>query len=426
MRKPIIIAVLSLSGFISSLVWADEIKLQDNPPQRYVVVKGDTLWGISSRFLKDPWRWPELWRMNREQIKNPHWIFPGDTVVLDMSDGAYRLNLIKGERTVKLSPRVRSESLETQAIPAIPAADIGPFMTQALILDEDALDDAPYVVGAEEDRVIMGQGDRIYASGAARDSKTIDWSIFRKGKALLDPDTKETLGNEAEFVGEATTIKSDDVMTLEITRSVLEVRHDDRLMPRASNRPLQVVPHAPEKAIEGKIISAYGPNTDASRYQTVVVNKGRQDGLEEGNVLAVYHKGRTVASGPGEPRKNAWRYLDRECVKPGKSISFEQFYDPKEVLEPCQNEKKETTSGNEVLYSDIGCLKPGAKISFDRFFNPKEVYKLHCRDVRRDAVSLPDSRTGLLFVYRVFGKVSYALVMSSSRPVHLLDVVKNP
>ncbi|BCB25121.1 hypothetical protein SKTS_00070 [Sulfurimicrobium lacus] len=424
MRKPIIIAVLSLSGFISSLVGADEIKLQDNPPQQYTVVKGDTLWGISSRFLKDPWRWPELWRMNREQIKNPHWIYPGDKIVLDMTGGSPHLRLLKGERTEKLSPRVRAESLESQAIPPIPSSAIGPFLTQALILDGDTLDDAPYIVGTEDERNIIGPGDKIYANGAAKDSETRNWGIFRKGKALIDPDTEETLGYESEYIGESRTVQSDDVMTLEITRAVQEARRDDRLMPSTPNRVLQAVPHAPTKSINGSIISAYGPSNEAAKYQTVVINKGSKDGLEEGNVLAVYRKGRTVQPTSDNTSKKAWRYVDRECVKEDQSIKFDQFYDPKDTLEPCKSPAD--AAARSVIYTDIGCLKPGAKVSFGQTFNPKDVYTLHCRTERPDAVTLPDSRTGLIFVYRVFNRVSYALVMSSSRPVYLLDVVKNP
>lgn len=425
MRKPIIIAVLSLSGFISSLAWADEIKLQENPPQEYVVVKGDTLWGISSRFLQDPWRWPDLWNMNRAQIKNPHLIYPGDMVVLDNSGTSPHLRLVKGGQTIKLNPSVRSEALAAQAIPAIPPSAIGPFLTRALIVEEDELDHSPYVVGTEDDRVIMGRGDRIYAAGT-RDENIRDWSIYRKGKALSDPDTKEPLGHETEHIGDARLVQSDEVMTLEITNSVMEIRREDRLVPSSSKRTFQYIPHAPEKAIKGSIISAYGAVSDAGRYQTVVINKGSKDGLEEGHVLAVYRKGRTVEPSPGEPRKNAWRYLDRECVKQGKTITFDQFYDPKEVLEPCQKENGATAPGDEVRYSDIGCLKPGAKVSFDQFFNPKDVYKLHCRAEKRDTVTLPDTRTGLIFVYRVFDRASYALVMSASKPVYLLDVVKNP
>lgn len=430
MRKPIIIAVLSLSGFISSQVWGDEIALQDNPPQEYVVVKGDTLWGISSRFLKDPWRWPELWQMNRAQIKNPHLIYPGDMVILDTSGISPHLRLVKGDQTIKLSPRVRSETMAAQAIPAIPPSAIGPFLTQALIVEDDELDHSPYVVGPEDDRVIMGRGDRIFVThdlnGNTLDESIRDWSIYRKGKALFDPDTKEPLGNETEHIGDARVVQHGEVMTMEITNSVYEIRREDRLVPSSSKRTFQYVPHSPEKSINGRIISAYGAVSDAGRYQTVVINKGSRDGLEEGHVLAVYRKGRTAEPLPGEPLKKAWRYMDRECIKAGKTIAFDQFYDPKEELEPCQKEDGTAAIGDEIRYSDIGCLKPGAKVSFDQFFNPKEVYKLHCRGEKRDTVTLPDTRTGLVFVYRVFDRASYALVMSSSRPVYLLDVVKNP
>lgn len=423
MRKPIIIAMLSLSGLISSLAGADDIKLQDDPPQQHVVVKGDTLWGISAKFLKDPWRWPQLWQMNREQIKNPHLIYPGDVVVLDMQGGSPRLRLVKGDQIIKLSPRVRSETLESQAVPSIPTSAIGPFLTKPLIIEEGDLDNAPYIVGTDESRVIMGRGDRVYAANA-KDRNVKDWSIFRLGKQLHDPDTKDSMGYEAEYVGEARTLdgRSDDLMTLEITRSDHEIRRDDRLLPSIADGDIKYVPHAPEQAVNGQIISAYGAISNTGKYGTVLVNKGRKDGLEVGHVLAVYSKGRTVAAKPEEPRKNAWRYVDKECLKPGKTIAFDQFYDPKDTLEPCADAQRKA-----ITYSDIGCLKPGAKISFDQFFNPKDVYKLHCRSSGGgDDITLPDTRTGLVFVYRIFDHVSYALVMSANRPVYLLDVVKNP
>ncbi len=431
MRRPIIIAVLSLSGFISSPTWADEPVLQENPPQQYVVVKGDTLWSVSSRFLKDPWRWPELWKMNREQIKNPHRIYPGDMVVLDMSGDSPMLRLVKGaQETVKLSPRVRSESMEARAIPAIPLSAIGPFLAGPQIVEDDALDHSPYIVGPEENRYIMGLGDKIYVAGA-KDSAVKDWSIFRPGKTLLDPDSQEELGLEAEYLGEAKTLVADEIMTVQITRSVQEIRRDDRLVPTSETR-VQFVPHAPDVAINGRIISAYGSVSDVGQYATVVINKGSEDGLEVGHVLAVYRKGRDVDALPGAPLKKAWRYSDTDCLKSGAKVSFDQFYDPKEVFQPCakKGDGSPATDGAEATdawrYSDIGCLKPGAKVSFDQFFNPKEVYKVHCRAAKRDAFTLPDARTGLVLVYRVFEKASYALVMNTSRPVYLLDVVKNP
>lgn len=428
MRKPVIIAVLSLSSFISLPAGADDINLQENPPQQYVVVKGDTLWGIASRFLKDPWRWPDMWNMNREQIKNPNHIHPGDMIVLDTSGGSPRLRLVKGtqDSAVKLSPHTRSELIEQQVIPPIPPSVIEPFLAGPQIIDEDALDHSPYIVAPQEERYIMGLGDTIYVSGA-KDSTVKDWSIYRPGKTLVDPDTKEVLGREAEYIGEAKTTVADEVMTASITRSVQEVRRDDRLEPAMSKR-VEYLPHAPEQTISGRIISAYGSVSDVGRYATVVINKGADDGLEVGHVLAVYRKGRTVPATQGEPRKNAWVYLDTECVKPGAKIGFDEFYDPKEVLEPCPK-KKDAAEGEKRqawLFSDIGCLKPGAKVSFDQFFDPKEVYKTHCRAQKRDAVDLPDARTGLVMVYRVFDKASYALVMNTNRPVYLLDVVKNP
>ena len=138
MKKPIL-ALILLFG-LSSLSIATEIALQDSHPDRYVVVKGDTLWGIAGKFLKEPWRWPEIWKMNKQQIKNPHWIYPGDMIVLDTSGGSPELRLVKTLETVKLSPRVRAEPTETNAIPSIPQAAIGPFLSKPLVIAEGALE----------------------------------------------------------------------------------------------------------------------------------------------------------------------------------------------------------------------------------------------------------------------------------------------
>lgn len=438
MRKPIIIAVLSLSGFISSLTGADELQLQDNPPQQYVVVKGDTLWAIASRYLKDPWRWPELWQMNREQVKNPHLIYPGDLLVLDTSGASPHLRLVKGTQaglpSEKLSPHVRSAPIAAEAVPTIPPSAIGPFLARALVIEEGGLENAPYVVGPEEDRYVIGRGDIAYVGGVRHVGTEIkDWSIFRPGKALKDPDSNEVLGYEAEYVGEARALTAADPMKVEVTRSVQEIYPEDRLAPVTTNQVFQYIPHAPDKPVAGRIISAYGSISDVGQFASVAINKGRKDGIEEGHVLAVYRKGRTVPAIPRATLPNPFRYLDRGCLKPGAKVSFDQFYDPKEVYQDCPKGGPDAADasaprdgGDAWTYTDIGCLKPGAKISFDQFFNPKDVYKTHCRAVNRDDVTLPDARTGLVFVYRVFDRVSYALILNSNRPVYLLDVVKNP
>ena len=94
-------------------------ELAPNAPDSHTVKRGDTLWDISKLFLKSPWRWPELWGMNMDQIRNPHLIYPGQVLVLDKSGGRARLRVAQEgpDGTVKLSPRVRSESL--QGIPPL-------------------------------------------------------------------------------------------------------------------------------------------------------------------------------------------------------------------------------------------------------------------------------------------------------------------
>ncbi|MGE5027376.1 MAG: LysM peptidoglycan-binding domain-containing protein, partial [Betaproteobacteria bacterium] len=191
MKKPIL-ALILLFG-LSSLSFATTIALQDNPPDRYVVVKGDTLWSIAGKFLKEPWRWPEIWKMNKEQIKNPHWIYPGDMIVLDTSGGSPELRLVKGLETVKLSPHIRVEPADTRAIPSIPQTTIGPFLSKPLVIEQGALENAPYIIGTEESRVILGAGNSAYVQSIKEGAPT-RWHIYRPGKALVDPDSGVTLG----------------------------------------------------------------------------------------------------------------------------------------------------------------------------------------------------------------------------------------
>lgn len=202
MRKPIIAMILFLSLLSIPPVNAEDNLLRSDTPYRHIVVPGDTLWGIASRFLNDPWRWPEIWGLNREQVKNPHRIYPGDIVVLRKTSYGFRLSLEDNEdeiRTVKLSPKIRSELSDDAAIPSIPAAAIEPFLSQPLVIEKDGLDNAPYILGSSDNRVVLSTGNTAYVNGLPKD-KGSTWQIFRPGKALKAPDQKDQiLGYEATW-----------------------------------------------------------------------------------------------------------------------------------------------------------------------------------------------------------------------------------
>jgi hypothetical protein len=329
---------------------ADELKLQDNAPDRYVVVKGDTLWAISGKFLKDPWKWPQIWNMNKEEIKNPHWIYPGDVIVLDMVDGQPRLRLLGNakndalRRDVKAEPRVRVTPMENRAAPTIPASVIEPFLSHPVVVDEKEFKAAPRVALAPDARVLISTGDQFQAVGLGGNPGD-DWQIFHAGKELRDPDTKELLGYEVGFVGEATTRSVGPVSTLQVTHIAQEIALGDRLLPKPKQIYTNYVPRMPEGKLEAKVISTYGGLDAAGPYTTVVINRGARDGLEPGHVLFSYKAPRPVMTEAGKP-------------------------DPK-LLAPAE-------------------------------------------------------KSGNVFIYRVFPKLSYGLVLDSNRPVEILDVVRKP
>lgn len=350
--RTFILAVVFFFGFTSQLVKADELVLQNSAPDRYVVVKGDTLWDISGRFLKQPWRWPEIWNLNRDEIKDPHWIYPGDVVVLDRSGATPRLRLLKSEKygsgsgsgRGKLSPQIRSEPYGTGALPSISPAAIEPFLSKPLVTDDkDSLAGNPHIVGTDGDRVILGTGNIAYVRGL-KEQDGVFWQIFRPGKALVDPDTQETLGYEAIYLGEARVTQFGEPATIEITKSTQEITIRDRLALPPPQTSISYVPHAPTQAIEGRVISVYGGVAEAGQNDIVSISKGLRDGIEVGHVLALYRRGK--------------------IAKP--------------------------------LYGES------------------------------EGIKLPDERYGLLFVFRTFEKLSYGLVVQTSRPVNILDTVRTP
>lgn len=309
MRK----SIISLFLFPCFLLWppvggvqAQPLQLAPDAPDRYVVQKGDTLWAISGRYLQSPWRWPELWGMNKEQIKNPHLIYPGDVLVLDRRGPAPLLS--KEMETVKLSPQVRVESSTREAIPTIPASAIRPFLAKPLVVDLQALNGAPRIVAMQEGRVIASAGDLLSVAGLPQDQGLL-WDIYELGDALKDPGTGETLGHEAVHLGTGRIVRHEPLATVvEVVDSNQEILLGARLVKAVEMPYVNFVPKAPQRRISGFVISTYGGSTEAGPTAVVAINKGKRDGLEPGDVLrvragqgrATVERGRSAEAAPDQ------------------------------------------------------------------------------------------------------------------------------
>jgi nucleoid-associated protein YgaU len=362
-RLGLILTTVAL--LITHPVGADTVKLKPDHPERYTVVKGDTLWDIAKRFLQSPWHWPKVWKIN-QAIKNPHLIYPGDVILLRWVNGKPELSVLRSEkgvlselppepgaraeqpapviqdgRTVKLTPRVHVESIEA-AIPTIPPSAIVPFLSQPLAIGENELDNAGYITIGLDNRIALGDQSEFYARGLKDDTEY--YHIFRPGKAIRHPDSGELLAYEAIYLGDARKLESGDPTKLVVTGVKQEILPTDRLL-AAARRPAMpyYYPHPPSAPVDGRVVSALNAVAEIGPYTIVGVSLGKRDGMEEGHVLRVLRH-------VGEHR------------------------DP----------------------------------------------------VTRNDYKLPDEESALLLIFRTYDKISYALVMSATRPVHMHDAVSTP
>src|SRR6266699_1112723 len=288
---------LALAGAGLLALAQGDLQVKDTAPDRYVVQRGDTLWSIATKFLNDQWRWPEIWRMNEEQIRNPHNISPGDVLVLDRSVSPPQLRLSdaggravgRAEQGVKLLPRIYTQPLTSEAIPAISPRAIEPFLTQPLIIEEGGLEKAPRIIATEENRVNVGAGNVAYVSGFGDTDEPV-WQIYRAGQALVDPDNQRTLGFEAVFLGTARVTRSGEPAIVQIVNSKKEISAGDRLIPAPPPIIPQYLPHAPSSPVSGRIMGLYDAlaTSVGGRDSIISINRGRRDGLEVGHVLAIY------------------------------------------------------------------------------------------------------------------------------------------
>jgi hypothetical protein len=308
-------------------------ELAPNAPDRYTIKRGDTLWAISRVFLKSPWRWPELWGMNLQDIRNPHLIFPNQVLYLIKANGRATLSTRGpggGVETVKVSPRIRSEALSDSAVPPISLQAIEAFLTESLIVDENTLARAPRIVATPETRVLLSRGDRAYARGAYSsgepgeplsmdEGKPRDFRVFRNAVPLKDPTTGQILGYEAQYVGKAQLERGESTRqmadadgkvqtelipaTIDIVAAKEEMRVGDRMLPEPERLLSNYVPSAPSGVQTGQIVSVYGNAvTYASQNQVVVINRGKVDGMERGHVLALLRETSTLTDKTDDAR----------------------------------------------------------------------------------------------------------------------------
>lgn len=296
--KKILFGIIALS-VIATSSWGQEPVLRDDHPEQYSVVKGDTLWDISDKFLQNPWMWPEIWHIN-PQIDDPHLIYPGDVIALIYLDGQPRLTVQRGDEsrtykvepgTVKLSPSVHVIPL-AEAIPSIPLDAINTFLSESRIVSGRELEEAPYVLAGANNRLIVGAGDFLYARGDFTEGVPV-YGVYRRGDDYVDPVTGEVLGIQARDIGTVRVKKVDgDIATSNVTRTTEEIRIKDRLLTH-EERPIDssFFPSAPDANIEGVILAVEGGVSQVGKMDVVVLNRGAREGVQPGNVLAVYKKG---------------------------------------------------------------------------------------------------------------------------------------
>jgi hypothetical protein len=409
MRNKLLLAAWGILG-IAGVAPAAEPELRPDHPTEYLVQRGDTLWDIAGRFLTHPWQWPQIWRAN-PQVQNPHLIYPGDRLVLRYVDGRPVVTVVPGEvhlggRRFRRSPSVR-EQPNVEPIRVIPLEAIAPFLERPRVIGEQEARDAPYVLSSQDQMLIAGPDNRIYARGMANARPGDRFVIVRTGATyhayephLRLPDVGEILGYEALYVGDALVTRSGDPATLMVMSGVREVLVGDRLLPEEKQYFPEFIPRPPANEIHGRVVGLVDGVSQVGQYQIVVVDHGSEAGLEPGNVLTVYEAGPLVRD-PG--------------VFVGNRLATTRRPEPTERIE-FQN--ADSNPFEQVLENFVNDLAAN-KRALDRFLGQDRLQP-------EAEVRLPDEPTGTVMVFRVFPRVSYAIVLDIERPVRLHDALKSP
>jgi len=297
--------------------------MQSTAPERYTVKKGDTLWGIATLYLKDAWSWPDIWYDN-PAIKNPHLIYPGDVLILGRTaQGQPTLTVERNGTTVteatppptsastnapvaavakvpgsslpvtKLEPQARYLPLSA-AVTTVPLNGLLPYLDKTRVVGKHELDDTGYLLTSFSQSPASGGGEEVYA----RDMKPAEgarYEILRLGNAYVDPDSGDVLGYEAIYIGDAEVVAWSNPVKLLITSSTQEAIAGDHFVPtNGAPVSLNFMPHRPAKTIDGQIVSVLGGVGQIGQYDVLVLNRGSDDGVDNGAVLGIYRKGDKV------------------------------------------------------------------------------------------------------------------------------------
>ena len=265
--------------------------INPNAPKSYTVKRGDTLWGIASTFLRDPWLWPEVWYIN-PQVANPHLIYPGDTLALAYGrDGKPIIRLEQGG-AARLDPRLRSSPLDG-AIPTIPYSAISAFLSRPSVLTKEQIREAPHIVAFRDDHVVAGTGHEVYIADlqAAPNSR---FSVVHVGDPLRDPDDNNVVGYEGIYTATALVSKPGSPAKALLIDTSRETVQGDKVLAADLDVPLNFMLRAPRNDVHGRIISVMDGTQAIGQYQIVVINRGKRHGIDAGHVLAVDQAGKVV------------------------------------------------------------------------------------------------------------------------------------
>jgi hypothetical protein len=307
---------------------ADVLTLNKDAPTSYIVKKGDTLWDISGIFLKQPWLWPKLWRLNPD-INNPHLIYPGDELRLVFDENGQPM-LVRGKPELKWSPHARVNLKDQSAIATLPLKVISPYIRYDSVFSEEQFEGLPYVIGSDEGFNSSIDGFNVYINGNLELGR--GYAIYQKGEEIYDPETEESLGYRVKVVGAGKALRPGEMgnaepATLYLEEAKLEVRAGDFVMPINDNQqyPAFFTLTPADKSLRGQIINSATGVREFGKLEVVMINRGSEHNLKQGDVVAVKRKGEAIIETGDGPvyKKDAslWnRMADDEYKMPEEPI----------------------------------------------------------------------------------------------------------